>query len=134
MASPRILVLLFTILSLLVSLDAFDPDLKTPLEEYAKPKCFEEDYYDDEDDFFEDEGDTGNLSLKLLLLIIAFLKIPLIRVLVFKIPQESCSWRFQHVSLTRLTVAKMLKMSPMEYVQRGEPFSNQVTIMRTICI
>ena len=90
MASPRILVLLFTVLSLLVSLDAFDPDLKTPLEEYAKPKCFEEDYYDEEVDFFEDEGEIGNLSWKLLLLIIAFLKIPLIRVPVFKIPQESC--------------------------------------------
>ena len=127
MASPRILVLLFTVLSLLVSLDAFDPDLKTPLEEYAKPKCFEEDYYDDDDDFFEDEGDRGNLFGNCyILVIIAFLKNALIRVLVFKIPQESCSWRFQHVSLTRLTVAKMLKMSPMEYVQRGEPFSNQV--------
>ena len=62
MASPRILVLLFTVLSLLVSLDAFDPNLKTPLEEYAKPKCFGEDYYDDgEGDFYEDEGEIGNL-------------------------------------------------------------------------
>ena len=61
MASSRILVLLFTVLLLLVSLDAFDPDLKTPLEEYAKPKCFGEDYYDEEGDFFEDEGEIGNL-------------------------------------------------------------------------
>ena len=61
MASSRTPALLLTVLSLLVSLDAFDPDLKTPLEEYAKPKCF--DYYDDEieGDFFEDEGDEGNL-------------------------------------------------------------------------